>query len=142
RYSARLAKLDDRVRALVASVPPSRRVLVTAHDAFNYFGKAYGFDVRGLQGISTAAEAGAADVQELADFIAERRIPAIFLESSVGEQTIRAVEEAVESRGFEVEIGGRLFSDALGDAGTPEGSYEGMVLRNVETIVEALRDER
>ena len=142
RYRARLANLDARVRALVASVPRSRRVLVTAHDAFNYFGKAYGFEVRGLQGISTAAEAGAADVQALADFIAERRIPAIFLESSVGEQTIRAVEEAVESRGFEVEIGGQLFSDALGDAGTPEGSYEGMVLRNVETIVEALRDER
>ena len=139
-YVEELARLDDDVRRLVASVPPERRVLVTAHDAFGYFGRAYGFEVLGLQGISTVAEAGAADVQHLADFIAERRIPAIFVESSVPQQTIRAVQEAVGSRGFDVEIGGQLFSDAMGDPGTPEGTYPGMVLHNVRTITAALRD--
>ena len=137
-YLAELEDLDRDVRELVERVPRERRVLITAHDAFNYFGQAYGFEVRGLQGISTAAEAGAADVQALADFIAERRIPAIFVESSVPQQTIRAVEEAVRSRGFDVEIGGQLYSDAMGDAGTPEGTYPGMVRHNVETIVTAL----
>ncbi len=139
-YREELARLDEDVRALAASVPPERRVLVTAHDAFGYFGRAYGFEVHGLQGISTVAEAGAADVQRLADFIAERRIPAVFVESSVPQQTIRAVQEAVGSRGFEVEIGGQLFSDAMGDPGTPEGRYPGMVLHNVRTIADALRD--
>jgi manganese/zinc/iron transport system substrate-binding protein len=139
-YVEELERLDEEVLALVDSVPPERRVLVTAHDAFGYFGRAYGFEVHGLQGISTAAEAGAADVQRLADFIAERRIPAVFVESSVPQQTIRAVQEAVRSRGFDVEIGGQLFSDAMGDAGTPEGTYPGMVLHNVRTIANALRD--
>jgi manganese/zinc/iron transport system substrate-binding protein len=142
RYQGELERLHAEVRELAASVPPEQRVLVTAHDAFGYFGRAYGFEVRGLQGISTASEAGAADVQRLADFIAERRIRAIFVESSVPQQTIRAVQEAVRSRGWEVEIGGQLFSDAMGDPGTPEGTYPGMVRSNVETIVEALRDER
>ncbi len=141
RYLAELRELDREVRRLAETVPREQRVIVTAHDAFNYFGRAYGFEVRGLQGISTVAEAGAADVQDLADFIAERRIPAIFVESSVPQQTIRAVQEAVESRGFDVEIGGELFSDALGDEGTPEGTYAGMVLHNVRTIVEALGGE-
>ncbi len=141
RYLAELAALDQEVRRLVATLPPERRVLVTAHDAFNYFGRAYGFEVRGLQGISTAAEAGAADVQGLADFIAERRIPALFAESSVPQQTIKAVQEAVRSRGFEVEIGGGLFSDAMGDPGSPEGTYPGMIRHNVRTIVGALRGD-
>jgi manganese/zinc/iron transport system substrate-binding protein len=139
-YVEELERLDEEVLALVDSVPPERRVLVTAHDAFGYFGRAYGYEVHGLQGISTVAEAGAADVQRLADFIAERRIPAVFVESSVPQQTIRAVQEAVRSRGFDVEIGGQLFSDAMGDAGTPEGTYPGMVLHNVRTIANALRD--
>jgi manganese/zinc/iron transport system substrate-binding protein len=139
-YVEELERLDEEVLALVDSVPPERRVLVTAHDAFGYFGRAYGYEVHGLQGISTVAEAGAADVQQLADFIAERRIPAVFVESSVPQQTIRAVQEAVRSRGFDVEIGGQLFSDAMGDAGTPEGTYPGMVLHNVRTIANALRD--
>ena len=87
---------------------------MTAHDAFNYFGKAYGFEVRGLQGISTATEAGIADVQELTTFIAERQIPAIFVESSVSTRSLEAVKAAVKSKGFDVEIGGELFSDAMG----------------------------
>jgi manganese/zinc/iron transport system substrate-binding protein len=113
-------------------------VIITAHDAFGYFGQAYGFEVRGLQGISTAAEAGAGDVQSLARFIAERKIPAVFVESSVSPRTIEAVREAVRSRGWDVEIGGSLFSDAMGDPGTPEGTYVGMVRHNVDTIVEGL----
>jgi manganese/zinc/iron transport system substrate-binding protein len=126
------------VRGQSQRVPKERRVIITAHDAFNYFGRAYGFEVRGLQGISTAAEAGAGDVQGLAEFIAERRLPAIFVESSVSPRTIQAVREAVRSRGFDVEIGGSLFSDAMGDPGTPEGTYIGMVRHNVDTIVGGL----
>jgi manganese/zinc/iron transport system substrate-binding protein len=141
RYAAELAALDRYVRGQAARVPRERRVLVTAHDAFGYFGRAYGFDVVGLQGISTAAEAGARDVQNLADLIVERRIPAIFVESSVSPRTIRAVQEAVRARGSAVEIGGSLFSDAMGDAGTPEGTYVGMVRHNVDTIVAALLGE-
>jgi manganese/zinc/iron transport system substrate-binding protein len=138
-YLERLRELDRYVREQAATVPADRRVLITAHDAFNYFGRAYGFDVRGLQGISTAAEAGAGDVQQLARFIAERRIPAIFVESSVSSRTIEAVREAVRARGFDVQIGGSLYSDAMGTAGTPDGTYIGMVRHNVDAIVEGLQ---
>ena len=138
RYLRQLAELHDYVTAQAARVPEGRRVLITAHDAFNYFGRAYGFEVKGLQGISTAAEAGTADVKDLADFIAERRIPAIFLESSVAPRAVEAVREAVHARGFDVMMGGELFSDAMGDPGTPEGTYVGMVRHNVDTIVNAL----
>lgn len=138
RYLAELTSLDAEVRRTAETVPRERRVLVTAHDAFGYFGRAYGFEVVGLQGISTAAEAGANDVDELATFIATRRIPAIFVESSVAPRTIEAVREAVRARGFDVEIGGALYADAMGSAGTPEGTYVGMVRHNVRTIVSAL----
>lgn len=136
-----LRALDDWVRARVAELPPERRVLITAHDAFNYFGQAYGFDVRGLQGISTASEAGTADVQGLAELIVERRIPAIFVETSIPRRTIEAVQAAVRSRGYRVAIGGSLYSDAMGDPGTPEGTYPGMVRHNVNTIVDGLARE-
>ena len=138
-YMEELLELDAYVAAQSNRIPAQRRVIITAHDAFNYFGRAYGFEVRGLQGISTAAEAGAGDVQGLARFIADNRIPAIFVESSVSPRTIQAVREAVRSRGFDVEIGGSLFSDAMGDPGTPEGTYIGMVRHNVDTIVAGLR---
>lgn len=138
RYLAELDQLDAYVRAQAARVPAQRRVIITAHDAFNYFGEAYGFEVRGLQGISTAAEAGAGDVQRLARFIAENEIPALFVESSVSSRTIEAVREAVRARGLDVVIGGSLFSDAMGDPGTPEGTYIGMVRHNVDTIVAGL----
>lgn len=134
--------LHQYVRAQVVRVSPQQRVLITAHDAFNYFGRAYGFEVRGLQGISTATEAGTADIQQLADFIAENKIPAIFVESSVSPRNIEAVQAAVKSRGFEVNIGGELFSDAMGDPGTPEGTYLGMVKHNIDTIVGALLGEK
>ena len=137
-YLEQLDALDDEARTKSARVPEAVRVIVTAHDAFGYFGRAYGYEVVGLQGISTASEAGAKDVQRLAELIATRRIPAIFVESSVSPRTIEAVQEAVRSRGFEVTIGGSLFADAMGSAGTPEGTYVGMVRHNVDTITSAL----
>ena len=139
-YLADLAALDSWVRQRIDALPRERRVLITAHDAFNYFGRAYGFEVMGLQGISTATEAGTADVQRLAGAIAARRIPAVFVETSIPRRTIEAVQAAVAARGFRVEIGPALFSDALGDAGTPEGTYIGMVRHNVEAIVAALSE--
>jgi manganese/zinc/iron transport system substrate-binding protein len=138
RYAAELRTLDGWIRAQARTVPASRRVLITAHDAFNYFGRAYGFEVRGLQGISTASEAGSQDVQRLAELIAERRIPAIFVETSVSPRAVDAVRAAVRSRGFDVRRGRPLFSDALGDPDTPEGSYVGMMRHNVRAIVEGL----
>jgi manganese/zinc/iron transport system substrate-binding protein len=137
-YLAELAGLDAWVRRRTATVPPERRVLITAHDAFGYFGRAYGFEVLGLQGISTTSEAGTSDVQRLASLIVARRIPAVFVETSIPRRTIEAVQAAVAARGFRVEIGGELYSDAMGDAGTPEGNYIGMVRHNVETIVTGL----
>lgn len=125
----------------MSEIPPEQRILVTAHDAFSYFGQAYGFEVLGLQGISTVSEAGTADVQNLANFIAEKKIRAIFVESSVPRRNIEALQAAVKSRGFDVAIGGELFSDAMGDAGTVEGTYIGMVTHNVDTIVDALKSE-
>jgi manganese/zinc/iron transport system substrate-binding protein len=137
-YIEELSKLEDYVKEQAQKVPEEKRVLITAHDAFNYFGKAYGFEVRGLQGISTASEAGTADVQVLAKLIVEKKIPAIFIESSVPVRYIEALQAAVRSRGFEVQIGGSLYSDALGNPDTPEGTYLGMVRHNIDTIVGSL----
>ena len=138
RYRDSLEALHQYVLSHAQTLPAERRVLVTAHDAFGYFGEAYGFEVHGLQGISTVTEAGTADVTQLAEFIATRRIPAIFVESSVPTRSIEAVRAAVRARGFEVKIGGELFSDAMGTAGTPEGTYPGMVRHNIDVIVTAL----
>jgi manganese/zinc/iron transport system substrate-binding protein len=140
-YRAELDALDAWVRERVSVLPRERRVLITAHDAFGYFGRAYGFDVMGLQGISTSSEAGTNDVQRLATEIEGRRIPAIFLETSIPPRNIQAVLAAVRARGHAVRLGGELFSDAMGDRGTPEGTYIGMVRHNVETIVNALAQE-
>ena len=140
-YLAGLEELHQYVLSQAERVPADKRVLITAHDAFNYFGRAYGFEVRGLQGISTATEVSTADVQALAAFIVEREIPALFVESSVPQRTIEAVQAAVRAQGFQVRIGGQLFSDAMGDPGTPEGSYVGMVRHNIDTIVAALLGE-
>ncbi len=137
-YLKELDELQTYVIEKAQSIPENNRVLITAHDAFAYFGNAYGFEVHGLQGVSTATEAGTADVQNLAKFIAERKIPAIFVESSIPVRTLEAVQAAVESRNFQVNIGGELFSDAMGDPGTPEGKYLGMFLHNIDTITNAL----
>ncbi len=137
-YAEELSALDAWVGGWVQVLEPDQRILVTAHDAFGYFGRAYGFEVRGLLGVSTASEAGTSDVQALAEFIVEQEIPAIFVETSVPPRYVQALQEAVRARGFAVEIGGSLYSDSLGDYGTPAGSYVGTVRANVETIVTAL----
>ena len=134
-----LLDLDVEVEKRIAEIPADHRVLVTAHDAFGYFGRRYGMEVVGLQGISTVTEAGLQDVERLVDLIVSRKIKAIFVESSVSPRSIEAVSKACGSRGHSVAIGGQLFSDAMGPAGTPEGTYPGMVRHNVKTIVEALR---
>jgi manganese/zinc/iron transport system substrate-binding protein len=137
-YLAQLAELDAYVKEQAARLPADQRVLVTAHDAFHYFGRAYGFEVRGLQGISTASEASTADVRDLADFIAEREIPAIFVETSVPVRNVEALQAAVRDRGGEVVIGGQLYSDAMGSPDGDAGTYIGMVRHNIDTIVAAL----
>jgi manganese/zinc/iron transport system substrate-binding protein len=139
RYRAELEELHRWVAAEMDTVPSEQRVLVTAHDAFGYFGKQYDVEVVGLQGISTETEAGVADVQALVDLIVSRNVKAIFVESSVPRRNLEAVQAAVRARGHEVIIGGELFSDAMGEPGTPEGTYVGMVRHNVQTIAGALR---
>ncbi len=141
-YAKELADLDAWVKAEIQLIPPGQRVLVTAHDAFGYFGRRYGMEVIGLQGISTLSEAGLKDVDRVVERVATQKIRSIFIESSVPRRSIEAVQAACRSRGFEVAIGGQLFSDALGPAGTPEGTYVGMVKKNVSTIVLALREPK
>jgi manganese/zinc/iron transport system substrate-binding protein len=140
-YLEQLAELHAYVQEQVYRVELGKRVLITAHDAFNYFGRAYGFKVRGLQGISTATEAGTADIRNQAEFIVQNQIPSIFVESSVPPRTIEALQAAVLSRGMEVKIGGQLFSDAMGEPGSEAGTYIGMVRHNVDTIVLSLLGE-
>ena len=138
KYRAELAKLDEYVRTVIASIPESQRVLVTAHDAFEYFSRAYGIGVRSVQGVSTEAEAGVRDVNQLVDFLVERKLPAIFVESSVNPKNIQAVIEGAKSRGVTVRVGGELFSDAMGAEGTYEGTYVGMIDHNATLIARAL----
>jgi manganese/zinc/iron transport system substrate-binding protein len=138
-YLKKLEELHEYAKAQIAVIPESSRVLVTAHDAFHYFGDAYGIKVMGLQGISTASEAGAKDVSGLRDYLVENKIKAVFVESSVPKKTIEAVIDGAKQKGHNVAIGGELFSDAMGEEGTPEGTYLGMVRHNVDTIVNALK---
>jgi manganese/zinc/iron transport system substrate-binding protein len=137
-YLAELAALDAYAKSTLQTIPPSSRVLVTAHDAFNYFGRAYGLEVRGIQGISTESEAGLQDLRKLVDLLVERNIGAVFVETSVAEKNVRALVEGAQARGHAVVIGGSLFSDAMGPAGTYEGTYVGMIDHNVTTIARAL----
>lgn len=137
-YRAELTRLDDYARRSIASIPESQRVLVTAHDAFGYFSQAYGIEVKSVQGVSTEAEAGVSDVNRLVDLLVERKLPAIFIESSVNAKNIKAVIEGAASRGVTVRVGGELFSDAMGQDGTYEGTYLGMIDHNVTTIARAL----
>lgn len=145
-YDANLQSYIDKIDALSASLkakidelPQEKRILVTAHDAFNYFGRKYGFEVVGLQGLSTATEAGVQDVQRITQFIIDNKVKAVFIESSVPRRTVEALQKAVKAQNQEVIIGGELYSDALGSAGTEEGTYVGMYTHNVETIVNALK---
>lgn len=137
-YREQLAELDRYARETLATVPQEKRVLVTAHDAFGYLARAYGIEVRGVQGISTESEAGVKDVEDLVTFLVERKIPAVFIESSVSDKQVRALVEGAAAKGHSVIIGGELFSDAMGPAGTYEGTYLGMIDHNVTTIARAL----
>jgi manganese/zinc/iron transport system substrate-binding protein len=131
--------LDRDAREKFLSIPDEQRVLITAHDAFGYFGRAFNVEVHGLQGISTATEYGVADVTGLVDLISSRKVKAVFVESSVPTKPLEAVIEGCKSRGHDVNIGGTLFSDAMGEADTPEGTYIGMIRHNVNTIYESLK---
>lgn len=138
KYRSELEKLDAYAKETLASIPESQRVLVTAHDAFSYLGRAYGIEVRGIQGISTESEAGVRDIEELVSFLSENSIPAIFVESSVSDKNVKAIAEGAKAKGHTVVIGGELYSDAMGVAGTYEGTYIGMIDHNVTTIARAL----
>lgn len=135
----RYHELDAEVRASLAAIPKARRVLITAHDAFRYFGRAYDVEVLGVQGISTESEAGLREIERLVVVIADRKIGAVFVETSVSPKNVQALVEGARAKGAHVRIGGQLYSDALGDEGTPEGTYEGMVRKNVSVIVDGLK---
>ena len=139
KYRERLDELHEWTRGEIAAIPKAQRILVTAHDAFGYFGRAYDIEVMGLQGISTASEFGLNDLATLSETIISRKVKAVFVESSVPERFINALQEGVQARGHEIKKGGSLFSDALGSADSPEGTYLGMIRYNVETIVKALK---
>ena len=138
-YLAKLDALHTWVGAEISTIPQNSRVLITAHDAFGYFGRAYDIEVRGLQGISTVSEFGISDRSALVDLIVNRNVKAVFIESSIPRRNIEALVESVKAKGQAIEIGGELFSDAMGKDGTPEGTYIGMVESNVNTIVRALK---
>lgn len=141
--AAGLLRLHEEARSLLATIPEDRRVLITSHDAFNYFGRAYGLDVRGLQGISTESQAGLSNINAAVDFLVQRKIPAIFPESSVPHSTIERVQADCRARGVDVKIGDELYSDAMGAPGERPGfaveTYEGMFRYNVDAIVKALK---
>lgn len=138
QYQERLRQLDDYARRAIASIPDEQRVLVTAHDAFNYMSRAYGVEVLGIQGISTESEAGIKDINRIVDVLVTRRIPAVFVESSVSDKNVKALIEGAASRDHQVRIGGELFSDAMGPPGTYEGTYIGMIDHNITIITRAL----
>ncbi len=139
KYLVELEALKAQLEAEIETLPQDQRRLVTAHDAFNYFGRAFNFDVVGLQGLSTATEAGVQDVQKTAGYITKHKVKAVFIESSVPRRTVEALQASVNSKDHQVKIGGTLFSDALGNPGTPEGTYIGMFKANVHTIVTSLK---
>jgi manganese/zinc/iron transport system substrate-binding protein len=137
-YLAELDALDAEIARRLATIPPRRRVLVTSHDAFAYFGRRYQLEVAGIQGISTAAEATTADVERVAQLVAERGVPAVFVESSVPRQTIDALLAAAAQQGARIHVGGELYTDAAGNPGTPEGTYIGMLRANADRIADGL----
>jgi manganese/zinc/iron transport system substrate-binding protein len=137
-YMRDLESLHEWARAAIATIPQERRILVTAHDAFSYFARAYDIEVEAIQGISTDSEAGLRRIEELINLLVSRQVAAVFTESSVPDKNVRALIEGARARGHAVRIGGELFSDAMGEEGTPEGTYAGMIEHNVRTIVEAL----
>lgn len=140
-YDKQLTELDKYIRKRAEELDENQRVLITAHDAFSYFGKAYGFKVMGIQGVSTAAEAGTADVIALAQFIADNRIKAVFVETSLPVKAIEALCEAVRARGFETSLGGSLYSDSLGDETNGTNTYIGAFRHNTDTVIDGLKGD-
>ncbi len=138
-YLEEMAAMHAYAAEQIAQIPEAARVLITAHDAFGYFGEAYGLDVMGLQGISTASEFGLQDLERLIDVIVEREVKAVFIETSIPRKSIEALIEGVRARGHDIGVGGALYSDAMGEPGSGAGTYLGMVRHNVDTIVEALK---
>ncbi len=141
RYQAELERLDGYVRKVIRSIPEKHRILITAHDAFNYFGRAYGLRVLGIQGISTESEAGLEDIRRLVNVIVENGVRAVFVESSVSEKNVQALVEGAKARGHALTIGGTLYSDAMGPPDTYEGTYVGMLDHNATVIARALGGE-
>ena len=137
-YLETLKQLDAYAREVLGSIPENQRVLVTAHDAFGYMARAYGLEVHGVQGLSTEAKPGLRDIESLVEFLVERRIPAVFVESSVPRKSVEALMEGARDKGHKVVVGGELFSDAMGERGTPAGTYVGMIDHNVSTIARGL----
>ena len=137
-FLQQLEMLDQYARKVIATIPDSQRVMVTAHDAFSYMGRAYNIEVMGIQGLSTESEAGLKDINRIVDELVRRKIPAVFVETSVSDKNVKALIEGTASRGHTVRIGGELFSDAMGPAGTYEGTYIGMIDHNATTIARAL----
>lgn len=137
-YQARLSALDEYAKSTVETIPKESRLLITSHDAFNYLGRAYGLEVVGVQGLSTESEAGLQHINQLVDTLVERKIHAVFIESSVSQKNIVALVDGARARGHKVDIGGELYSDAMGTQGTYEGTYIGMIDHNITTIVHAL----
>ena len=139
QYYSQLVELHSDIDSILKEIPEERKVMVTAHDAFSYFGQAYNIEVQALQGISTAAEYGVKDITDMSNMLIERSVPAIFVESSIPARSVEAVIDACKRKGHNVELGGTLYSDAMGDKDSPEGNYIGMVLHNVTTIANALK---
>jgi manganese/zinc/iron transport system substrate-binding protein len=137
-YCAELQKLDDYARTSIASIPKERRYLVTAHDAFDYFSRAYDIPVKSVQGISTESEAGTDDINQLVAFLVANQIPAVFVESTVNQANLKAVIEGAKGKQWTVSVAGELFSDAMGPSGTYEGTFIGMIDHNVTRIATAL----
>jgi len=138
-YLAKLQEAHQWSVEQISELPITKRILITSHDAFGYFGDAYQFQVKGLQGISTLSESGLKDVTEMVNFIIDNDVQAVFVENSVPQKALRSVIEGCKRKGHEVRIGGELFSDALGEERTPEGNYIGMIRYNVKTIITALK---
>lgn len=138
-YRGRLLTLHEEVRQRIATIPKEQRVLVTAHDAFHYFERAYDIEVQAIQGISTESEAGLHEINELVRYIADRGVKAVFVENTIDESNIRSLIEGCAAKGHRVRVGGELYSDSLGKVGTPEGTYVGMVQHNVDVIAGALQ---
>lgn len=138
RYEDKLRALDTQIKQSFATIPAEKRVLITAHDAFGYLGRAYDMEVIGVQGLSTESEAGLKRIEQLVDLIVEREIPAIFAETSVSDRNVTALIRGAKARGHDLKLGGSLYSDAMGAKGTPEGTYVGMISHNVSTITQTL----